>query len=95
MIKKTILNAADITGLINAMKRIFPTREDVEKIVEDSLNAKMKFFPTRDEFFTRMDELYGEIQKMREEQTLHAGQHQQINDRLDTLETKTGVATSL
>lgn len=81
-IKRSILSSLDIASLVNAMKLVFPTREDVEKIIEE----KIRFIPTKDEFFTRMDQLSGEIQKVREEQTLHQGQHEEINNRLDNLE---------
>lgn len=87
-IKRSILSSLDIASLVNAMKLVFPTREDVEKIIEE----KIRFIPTKDEFFTRMDQLSGEIQKVREEQTLHQGQHEEINNRLDNLEKPTQTA---
>jgi hypothetical protein len=85
MVKKSILSSFDIASLVNAMKLVFPTRKEVEHIVEEKLNKKILFIPTKDEFFTRMDKLSGEIQKVREEQTLHQGQHREINDCLDRL----------
>ena len=46
---------------------------------------------TKDHFDQRMDALTKEIQDMREEQTLHQGQHEEIVDRLDRLEKQTGL----
>lgn len=85
---KPTLNPADVTLLMGAMKVVFPTRDDVEKIVDEKLDEKIKFLPTKDEFFSRMDTLSGEIKKVREEQTLHLGQHDQVDARLVRVEKK-------
>lgn len=90
--KKSLLNPTDIDNLIGAMKVVFPTREEVEKIVEEKLNDKIRFIPTKEDFFSSMDTLMGEVKAMREESTLHQGQHREINDRLDKLEQLTQTA---
>lgn len=51
--KKSLLSPADVTTLINTMKVVFPTRDEVREIVREEI----KFLPTKDEFFTRMDAL--------------------------------------
>lgn len=73
----------------------FPTREELHKViaveidaVEERLNEKISLLPTKEEFFGRMDKLSGEIEKVRQEQTLHAGDHQRIDHRLSRLEKK-------
>lgn len=93
MPQQSSLNPADVTALINAMKVVFPTREEVEKIVEEKLDAKIRFIPTKDEFFTRMDKLSGEIQKVRDEQVMHADHHSQIDDRFERVDAHLGVST--
>lgn len=87
---KPILTPADLTALINKMKFVFPTREEVEEIVEE----KIKFLPTKDEFFTRMDKLSTEIQAVRDEQAAHALDHSRINDRFDRIDLHLGITTA-
>ena len=82
MTKKSILSSIDIASLINAMKLVFPTRDEVLAMIKDGT----KHLPTKDDFYTRMDKLSGEIQKVRDEQELHGGQHRTLNDRLEKIE---------
>lgn len=56
-IQKTSLQPADITRLISAMKVVFPTHEDVEKIVEEKIGEKTKFLPTKETLDQRLSEL--------------------------------------
>lgn len=88
MIKKNKpnLNPADVDLLIGAMKVVFPTRANVEEIIDEKLKEKIKLLPTKEEFFGRMDKLSGEIKAVRDEQSLHQGQHDQIDKRLDRAE---------
>ncbi|MEK7119199.1 MAG: hypothetical protein AAB457_04035 [Patescibacteria group bacterium] len=79
MAKKSLLTSIDIASLINAMKLVFPTREEVGKIVDE----RFKFLPTKDEFFARIDKLSGEYKKIDEAETLHAGT---MSDHADKIE---------
>jgi len=88
MAKTSILSSIDIASLINAMKLVFPTRDEVRQIFKE----ETKHLPSKDDFYTRMDKLSGEIQKVRDEQDLHAGQHRTINDRFDTIEKRLGIS---
>lgn len=88
------LNPDDIASLINAMKVVFPTLAEVSKLVDEKLDEKIKPLPTKDEFFTQMLELLGEVQSMREAQELHSGDHTRINDRLDTHDKHLGISTA-
>lgn len=87
---KSTLMQSDITRLINTMKVIFPTVDEIRKIVQEEI----KFLPTKEEFFSRMDKLSGEIKATREEQVLHAEQHGKINDRLDKHDKHLGISTA-
>lgn len=69
-----ILTKVDIDWLIESMKLVFPTKEET--------TGKMN------EISEKLDTFIGEIQTRRSEQTLHAGTHRRINDRLDKLEKK-------
>ena len=40
----------------------------VEDVVEEKFNEKLKFLPTKDEFYTETAKLMKEVQDMREEQ---------------------------
>jgi len=70
------------------------TQQDLKKIeelVDKKLDQKIKFLPTKDHFDKRIDELMGEVQTMREEQTLHQGQHDEITEHLDRLDKHVGL----
>lgn len=62
--------------------------------LKKELTAKIDMLPTKDEFFTRMDKLSGEIKKVREEQIVHAGAHSDINDRFDRIDTHLHISTA-
>ena len=51
--KPSVLTLADITALVNRMKLEFTTQEEVREIVKEEI----KFLPTKDDFYTRMDAL--------------------------------------
>ncbi len=69
--------------------------EEVGKLIEEKLDEKIKFLPTKEEFFTRMDKLSGEIQSVRDAQELHAGQHTDIDDRFEKIDNHLGIDTSV
>lgn len=96
-LKPSVLTPADLTALVNTMKVVFPTREDVETIVEEKLDAKIKNIPTKNDFFTRMDMLTKEIKDAREELAAHTISHDRLTEkeeeldvRVATLEKKVG-----
>ena len=49
--------------------RLMLTQKDlneIEKLVDNKLDEKLKFLPSKDEFYERMDKLIGEVKTMRE-----------------------------
>ncbi len=54
-----------------------------EQLREDN---ELLFARYRDEVTTKLDEAVGRLKKTQEEQAVHAGQHEEINQRLDALE---------
>lgn len=64
--------------------------ELIKHVVAEELDNKIpdyiKYLPTKDEFYNKMDELMGEVKAMRESQEIHAGTHTDINDRIEKLE---------
>lgn len=92
---KTLLNPSDIAALISAMKIVFPTREDLGKMIDEKLTEKIRFVPTKELFLARMDKLSGEIKAYRDEQTLHQGQHEEIVERVQKVEKKLNIPFSI
>jgi len=58
----------------------------IEKIVEETIGEKTKNLPTKDEFFTKMDEVVGELKTAREEQTIITHKLSDHEDRITVLE---------
>lgn len=65
--------------------------KSIEELIDKKLDQKIKFLPSKDHFDKRMDELMGEVQTMRNEQTLHQGQHDEITDHFDRLDKHTNL----
>jgi len=55
----------------------------IEDIIDEKLTEKIKFLPTKDEFYSKMDEVVGELKASREAFELHTGQHTRVDDQLD------------
>lgn len=67
----------------------------VDDELEEKLNEKLKNFPTKDEFFSRMDEIMTELKAMREEQKILTHKvYEDHEGRITTLEDKLGIQTS-
>ena len=60
--------------------------DEIEKLMDKKLDEKIKFLPSKDEFFNRMDALSGEVKAMREAFEMHAGQHEWVNDEIENHE---------
>ncbi len=74
---KSTLNAADI----KLLKTFLPTREEFEELKFD-----VSHLPTRDEFYTMMDALMGELKGIREEIAIVVGKSSHHEDRITNLE---------
>lgn len=67
--------------------------EDETLVRKDDL----KFLPTKDEFYTKMDEAMGELKTIREEQTLLSGLNVKVNnhdERIGVIEHKLQITPS-
>ncbi len=58
------------------------TQNDI-KVIKEIVEDKTKLLPTKEEFFSKMDEVMGELKTTREAIELHAGQHTRVDDQLD------------
>lgn len=60
--------------------------EIIEEIVEEKVKEQIKFLPTKDEFYEKMDEIMGELKTIREGQTLQTYRLSDHEDRITKLE---------
>lgn len=65
-------------------------QQEIKKIIKEEI----KHLPSLDHFDKRMDELLGEVQTMRDEETLHQGQHDEINERFDRVDKHLRISTT-
>lgn len=77
----------------------FTQEEQIRKIVREEIKSEIesqtRLLPTKDEFFSAMSELMGEVKALREEHTIVQGYKDQLEDhesRLETIETKLDIA---
>ncbi len=52
--------------------------ESLVRKIDEKLNEKLAFLPSKDEFYSKMDEVIGELQTIRDEITVlshHSSQH--------------------
>jgi len=68
--------------------------EEIEKIVDEKIKERTSNLPTKDEFFTRMDQLMGELKTIRESATILTGRSSDHEDRISRVEKKISMAVS-
>ena len=85
-----MLTKGDLKKIEDLVKRLIiqgvwhlATKDGIKLL---ATSDQVSHLPTKEEFFTRMDKLSGEVKTMRESQELHAGEHKTINDRLHKIE---------
>lgn len=86
-----MLTSDDKNTIVRLVTHIVKVDSDA---LRKELNAKIDTLPTKEYFARRMDELSGEIKKVREEQIVHAGAHSDINDRFDRIDTHLHISTA-
>jgi predicted nuclease with TOPRIM domain len=75
-----VLTKADVVIIEDIVER------KLEEKLEEKFDEKLKFLPTKDEFYTKMDEVMGELKAIREEQVIGSHQLGNHEDRLERLE---------
>ena len=55
----------------------------VRQIVREEIQESIRHLPTKDQFYTKMDEVMGELKAIREEQTLTTGRVSQHSDDIE------------
>jgi len=74
------------------------TKSDIDWLKDEYLRSLADEIESRigkklDAVITKLDTFVGEIQKRRDEDTVHSGDHSQINDRLETIEKQLNIAS--
>ena len=63
--------------------------DEIEGIVEEKIEENTKNLPTKDEFFTKMDEVVGELKTIRENQDLVTHKvYEDHEERIEKIEKK-------
>lgn len=62
--------------------------DEIEKVVDEKIEDRISNLPTKSEFFTRMDEVVGELKAIRENTTVQTHQVSEHEDRITSLEEK-------
>ena len=72
----------------------------IEVTVDEVIEAKglvtkedISHLPTKDEFYTKMDEVVGELKTIREEQPLQSHQLSNHEDRIEKIESHLGISS--
>ena len=63
--------------------------DQIETIIDQKLEEKLKILPSKDEFFIQMGKLMKELQDLRKETTVLPQQIADLKDKVETLETLT------
>ncbi len=68
--------------------------DEIEKIVDEKIEENIKNLPTKDEFFTKMDEIMGELKTIRESTDILTHRVSKHEDRITKIEKKIASAIS-
>lgn len=60
--------------------------DNIEQMLDQKLDEKFNLLPTKDEFFSKMDEVVGELKKVPEEQVIIAAKQAEHSDKIAKLE---------
>ena len=78
------------TDDLSLLREVFATKQEFAELRE-----QISHLPTKEEFFSRMDELVGELKTVRQEFQAHQMTHDDIDERLDAIEATQTVAHEL
>jgi predicted nuclease with TOPRIM domain len=68
--------------------------DEIENIVDEKIGEKIKNLPTKDQFFSKMDEVVGELKAIREELPSINSQLSNHEDRIEKVESKLNISPS-
>ncbi len=68
--------------------------DQIEEVVGEKIEERTRNLPTKDEFFTKMDEVVGELKGLRDEVTSVNHQYERTNKRVDKINKHLGISTT-
>ena len=68
--------------------------EIVDEKLEEKFNEKLKFLPSKKEYYARGDKTMGELKKLREEVAMTNDLYEKTNKRVDKIDKHLGINTS-
>ena len=68
---------------IKKLLEVFATKPDLEELV-----TRAEFKSTMDGVMNKLDAVYGEVKNVRQEQTVHWGQHQDLREEIESVKTR-------
>jgi len=79
---------------LKAIKEVI--KVTIDEAIEEKLVTKVDIshLPTKDEFYTKMDEVMGELKTIREEQALQSQHLSDHDDRIDKIEDHLGISSN-
>jgi predicted nuclease with TOPRIM domain len=77
---------------LNAIKTLIDATFN-EKF-DERLDEKLSHLPTKDEFYSKMDEVMGELKTIREEQAVQGHQLSYHSDRIEKIEDHLGISSN-
>lgn len=63
--------------------------DQIEEVIDEKLDEKLKFLPSKDEFYQKMDQIVGRLDSIDKNQAALTSLSQDHSDRLEKLETLT------
>lgn len=81
---KKVLSDSDL-GAIKAIIEV-AIDEKLDAKLEEKLTEKLKYLPSKEEFYSKMDEIMSELKKIREEHPVLTSQVANLNERVAVLE---------
>jgi hypothetical protein len=75
---------------LKAIKALIEVTIDEKELITKS---DISHLPTKDEFYTKMDEVMGELKTIREEQTLQSQHLSDHDDRIEKIESHLGMTS--
>jgi len=60
--------------------------DEIGKVVDEKIEEKTKFLPTKDEFYEQTDKIMSELKIVREEVAIQSDLNRKVNDHDDRIE---------
>ena len=83
-----VLDSNDLKAIKTLIEVTFDEQFD------ERLDEKLSHLPTKDEFYTKMDEVMGELKTIREEQAVQSQQLSDHDDRIEKIESHLGISSN-